>query len=461
MVAAARPTVTRQLIAQAALKIIDRDGLSDLSLHRVAKELGIRAPSLYYHFKGRDEILRAVARLVLLDTPVLPEPPSRQWRSWLLRQCLEFRRAVLRNPRAAPLLLGYLPRQLFPAQYERTSVILDRAGVPLGLHVLIYEAIDQLTLGSAMYAAATSGDPGFFPHLSLEARPTLRTVVEGTSWSAEEVFAKALEGFLASIPSGAAAARRPSRAASGGGHSVASRLSERRRGRPSGPRNSQLDSEGQRVPATRQLIAETTLALIDTEGLNAVRMKRVANLLGIRGPTLYHHFTDKSELLEAVARLVLLEVPLIPPRVATEWREWQVQQCLGYRQVILKHLNVAPLLLGSRPRELFPNQYERVSRVLAEAGVPYRYHLVVFETTDQFTLGAAMYAASNSADTGFFPEFDAGRLPTLAKAVAANPWDSEQIFAETVRHFLAAVPDGRRRLQSGSQSPVGVDSFSR
>ena len=197
-----RPVVTRRLIAQTALDIIDRQGLDELSMQRVARELGIRAPSLYYHFKDKDEILTAVARLILLATPVLPEPPVRQWRSWLLEQCLGFRRTVLQHPNAAPLLLGYIPRELFAHQYERASDILNRAGVPLQLHVLIFEAIDKLTLGSAMHAATTVGEPVFFPAVDGRNTPTLNAVVEANSWTVEEVFAKTLEGFLDTIPSG-------------------------------------------------------------------------------------------------------------------------------------------------------------------------------------------------------------------------------------------------------------------
>lgn len=195
-----KAALTPRLIAQAALDVIDAEGLSELSLQRVAAQLGIRAPSLYHHFKDKDEMLTMVARLILLDTPVLPEPPPGQWRRWLLLQCLGFRRAILRHPNAAPLLLGYIPRELFAAQYERSSRILLREGVPLYLHVLIFEAIDKLTLGSAIFAATTSDDVVFFPNLNPGTTPTLCKVIESNRWTAEQVFEKALQSFLDSIP---------------------------------------------------------------------------------------------------------------------------------------------------------------------------------------------------------------------------------------------------------------------
>lgn len=197
----AKSTLTRRLIAQAALDVIDSEGLGELSLQRVATQLGIKAPSLYHHFKDKDELLTVVARLILLDTPVVPEPRAGQWRRWLLRQCVGFRKAILRHPNAAPLLLGYIPRELFAAQYERSSRILLREGVPLYLHVLIFEAIDKLTLGSAIFAATTSDDTVFFPTLDPDETPTLCEVVDSNNWSTEQVFEKAIQSFLESIPS--------------------------------------------------------------------------------------------------------------------------------------------------------------------------------------------------------------------------------------------------------------------
>jgi AcrR family transcriptional regulator len=43
------------------------------------------------------------------------------------------------------------------------------------------------------------------------------------------------------------------------------------------------------------------IEIIDTEGLNALSLPRLARHLNVRAPSLYHHFDDKSEILGAVA----------------------------------------------------------------------------------------------------------------------------------------------------------------
>ena len=50
-----RMPLTRDVIIEAALRILDREGVDGLSMHRVARELGTGAASLYWHVRNKDE----------------------------------------------------------------------------------------------------------------------------------------------------------------------------------------------------------------------------------------------------------------------------------------------------------------------------------------------------------------------------------------------------------------------
>ena len=63
--------------------VIDEHGLEGFNLALVAKRLGVRAPSLYHHFKDKNELLAEVARLVLLGVPPL-EPKDDTWQEMLI-----------------------------------------------------------------------------------------------------------------------------------------------------------------------------------------------------------------------------------------------------------------------------------------------------------------------------------------------------------------------------------------
>jgi len=204
--------------------------------------------------------------------------------------------------------------------------------------------------------------------------------------------------------------------------------------------------------------ARAALEIIDAEGLEALSLERLAKELGVRAPSLYHHFADKAEILARVARLVALEVP-VPPEPSTDnWQEWMVEMCVGFRRAIMAHPNAAPLLLRYYPRQFMLSSYERASRVLDQVGVPMELHIVIIEGVDKLTLGSGLYGAYRKA-TGQseFPAVDPDRDPMLARALEANPFGEEEAFAETVRSFLrgvvsAALPtrNGRRRSRARS-----------
>lgn len=54
-------TLTREDVVTAAVVCLQRDGNSGLGVNRVARELGIRPPSIYKHIAGNEALRRAVA----------------------------------------------------------------------------------------------------------------------------------------------------------------------------------------------------------------------------------------------------------------------------------------------------------------------------------------------------------------------------------------------------------------
>jgi AcrR family transcriptional regulator len=58
---------------------------------------------------------------------------------------------------------------------------------------------------------------------------------------------------------------------------------------------------GKRIPLSRELITNTALDVISREGLAALSMRRLAQELDVWPMSMYRHFRDKEELLDAVA----------------------------------------------------------------------------------------------------------------------------------------------------------------
>jgi AcrR family transcriptional regulator len=80
-----KPTLSLDKIVQAALEIADAEGLTQLSMARVAEKLGTTAMSLYRHVRNKDELLQVMIDVAAaVDAPPVPDP-EQDWRHNLSR----------------------------------------------------------------------------------------------------------------------------------------------------------------------------------------------------------------------------------------------------------------------------------------------------------------------------------------------------------------------------------------
>lgn len=195
---------------------------------------------------------------------------------------------------------------------------------------------------------------------------------------------------------------------------------------------------------SRDNAAEAALAAIDEHGLEALSLGLVAKKIGVRPPSLYHHFKDKSELLQEVARIMLVKMPAV---LATgqSFEEQIIARCVATRQTLLKHPNAAPLILRYFPRHMLLAAYNRAA---SEEPYPTPIQMTVIDAVEKYTYGAALFEASARArGIDPMPPVDGEKYPSLAKAIEDNPFDDEQLFVESLRLFLVGV---RERVASGT-----------
>lgn len=195
---------------------------------------------------------------------------------------------------------------------------------------------------------------------------------------------------------------------------------------------------------SRDNAAEAALAAIDEHGLEALSLGLVAKKLGVRPPSLYHHFKDKSELLQEVARIMLVKMPAVRA-TGQSFEEQIIARCVATRQTLLKHPNAAPLILRYFPRHMLLAAYNRAA---SEEPYPTPIQMTVIDAVEKYTYGASLFEASARArGIDPMPPVDGAKYPSLAKAIEDNPFDDEQLFVESLRLFLVGV---RERVASNS-----------
>ncbi|MBE1585860.1 TetR/AcrR family transcriptional regulator C-terminal domain-containing protein [Nonomuraea angiospora] len=120
-------------IVATALRLLDEAGLDGLTLRRLAGELGVQAPALYWHFKNKQELLDAMAAAMMsahTSRPALSEPAN--WREWIAGYA-RADRALLNSYRdGARLVAGTRPSSELFAVVERAIEGLEAAGFSAG-----------------------------------------------------------------------------------------------------------------------------------------------------------------------------------------------------------------------------------------------------------------------------------------------------------------------------------------
>ena len=105
---APRVPLTRDAIIDAALRILDQEGIDGLSMRRVAQELNTGAGSLYWHVRNKEELLQLLFERVTAEIE-LPEPDPSRWREQL-RELGHRMRAIMSSHRdIARVSLGRIP----------------------------------------------------------------------------------------------------------------------------------------------------------------------------------------------------------------------------------------------------------------------------------------------------------------------------------------------------------------
>jgi AcrR family transcriptional regulator len=183
--------VNRDIIVQAALRLLDDTGLEDLTLRKLAQALDIQAPTLYWHFKSKDALIDEMATLVLASGAdnLVPEEPSDDWRVWVSTFGQGLRKTLLAYRDGGRMIAGTrLTNTLFQETAERIGGHLTQAGFTTRQAVTLLSAVYTFTVSFVIEEQAVFPKPGERSpaydiemrktHLDPEAFPLLREAGE-------------------------------------------------------------------------------------------------------------------------------------------------------------------------------------------------------------------------------------------------------------------------------------------
>jgi TetR/AcrR family tetracycline transcriptional repressor len=120
-----RVGLTREQVVRAALDLLDDVGLGGLSMRGLAERLGVKAASLYWHLRDKDQLLDLLSEAILAE---VPEPAPGPWRPALDAFAHGYRHVLLAHRDAARVVAGFQSGPAALRRYERLIATLLAAG---------------------------------------------------------------------------------------------------------------------------------------------------------------------------------------------------------------------------------------------------------------------------------------------------------------------------------------------
>ncbi len=119
--------LNREAVIQAALAMLDAVGVDGLSMRALADRLGVKAASLYWHIRDKEQLLELVAEAVL-ERVAVPASPS-GWRPQVTAACDDLARFLKVHQGAATVVLGSLPVIQRSRLTRELTEVLGKAGL--------------------------------------------------------------------------------------------------------------------------------------------------------------------------------------------------------------------------------------------------------------------------------------------------------------------------------------------
>ncbi|MHA7276723.1 TetR/AcrR family transcriptional regulator C-terminal domain-containing protein [Arthrobacter sp. HLT1-21] len=142
---------------------------------------------------------------------------------------------------------------------------------------------------------------------------------------------------------------------------------------------------------SRAVVLAAALELVDDDGLESLSMRKLGQKLGKDPMALYRYAHNREALLDGLTEIIWDQLE-IPP--VEEWKEQLRKTAHEFRNLVLKHPNVVPLLvtrplstpLGLRPPGAL-RPIEQLLALLMKAGFDSRGSLHVYRAYYGFLFG--------------------------------------------------------------------------
>lgn len=143
--------ITQEDVVRTAVRLLDEVGLEGLTLRRLGCELGVSAPTLYWHVRDKRALLDLVADAIVAEhRPAIRPAPGQPWWEWLSDCFWAQYRALVSHRDAALVVAGNRPTDGGLPAIEQVIASLVEVGFPPREALEVILTIGHFVLGAAV-----------------------------------------------------------------------------------------------------------------------------------------------------------------------------------------------------------------------------------------------------------------------------------------------------------------------
>jgi AcrR family transcriptional regulator len=208
------------------------------------------------------------------------------------------------------------------------------------------------------------------------------------------------------------------------------------------------DAVSERTRLSRDRVLRAAMSVADGGGLGSLTIRSLAQELGVKPMSVYHHVANKDEILDGIVDLVFAEIEL--PAAGGDWRAEISRRAHSARDVLRRHSWAIALMESRRsPGPATLRHHDAMLGTLRAAGFSVVMTGHAYALLDAYVYGFAVQEAALPFDPGtaadvagsMMQEFPAGAYPHLIEFATERVLQPGYDFGDEFEFGLELILD--------------------
>jgi AcrR family transcriptional regulator len=168
------------------------------------------------------------------------------------------------------------------------------------------------------------------------------------------------------------------------------------------------------LPLSRERVLDAALRLADEAGIEALSMRKLAEVLGVKAMSLYNHVANKDDLLDGMVDRVISEIEV--PDLRLDWKAAMRRRANSAHEVLLRHpWATMPIVSRINVGSAMLRYVDTTLGCLVEAGFSFEMADHGWNAIDSYIYGFTLQELNFPLEVSDYPEVAASFIPMIPR----------------------------------------------